>query len=98
MLDTAEGRSRSHSPPAGEIGAEEQTELQDGELVEDGTDQAVAMEEDEDDDLEAMMRKYKEKEIVKEKEVVKGKGEGEPRSSLSFLMDSYGGARKKRTR
>ena len=42
----------------------------------------VEDEEDDDDDLEAMMRRYKE-EKVKERQ--------EPQSSLSLLMDSYGG-------
>ena len=50
------------------------------------------LEDDEDDDLEAMMRKFQEKEQVEVEEVG-------PVNSLSFLMDSYGGeAEKKQTR
>ena len=54
--------------------------------------------EDEEDDLEAMMREYREKEKLTVPEMAPAPEkveESEKQSSLSFLMDSYGGGKKR---
>ena len=54
--------------------------------------------EDEEDDLEAMMREYREKEKLTVPEMSPAPEkveESEKQSSLSFLMDSYGGGKKR---
>ncbi len=54
--------------------------------------------EDEEDDLEAMMREYREKEKLAVPEMAPAPEkveESEKQSSLSFLMDSYGGGKKR---
>ena len=91
MLEKVDNKSGSRSPVVvAQSNSATKTDENDGEIAEE--------EVEEEDDLEAMMREFREKEkhcISESAPIVEKQDEVEKKSSLSFLMDSYGEGKKR---